>query len=86
MGKQKLTEQIVRNIKKLLLEKELTHQQIADKINYSFRTNHRDKSKPLKTISREAITKINLGLKNEMDKNSRWTDVTVEKEEDNDNG
>jgi hypothetical protein len=82
MGKQKLTEQIVRNIKKLLLEKELTHQQIADKINYSFRTNHRDKSKPLKTISREAITKINLGLKNEMDKNSRWSEVKLDGEQE----
>ena len=82
MGKQKLTEQIVRNIKKLLLEKELTHQQIADKINYSFRTNHKDKTKPLKTISREAITKINLGLKNEMDKNSRWSEVKLDGEQE----
>jgi hypothetical protein len=85
MGKQKLTEAIVRNIKKMLLEGELTHKEIAEKVNRSFRTNHRDKTKPLKTISREAITKINLGLKDEMDKNSRWSEVKLDEEED-DNG
>lgn len=82
MGKQKLTDAIVRNIKKMLLEGELTHKEIAEKVNHSFRTNHKDKTKPLKTISREAITKINLGLKDERDKNARWSEIKVDGEID----
>lgn len=86
MGKQKLTDRIVRNIKKMLLErnekgkKVYTHQDIADKINQHFRNNHKDPTTTPKQISRETITKINLGLKNEQDKNARWVDTLIDKE------
>jgi hypothetical protein len=40
---------------------EHTHQQIADKYK----------------VSRTQITKINLGLKNPMDKNGRWGDIEI---------
>jgi len=77
MGKQKLTELMVKHIKQLLLEGDLTHKEIAKKINHSLRCNHKDKLTEPKTISRETITKIGLGMKNENDKNARWTDVKL---------
>jgi len=71
MGKQKLTPALVNNIIKMLLSGNYTHQQIANKINRSFAANHQNK-----TISREQITKINVGLKNPKNIHARWVDIT----------
>lgn len=51
----------VRRIKMLLESGEHTHQQIADKYK----------------VARCSITKINIGLKNPMDKNGRWGDIEI---------
>jgi hypothetical protein len=61
MSRPKLSATQVRRIKMLLETGDYTHQQIADK--YS--------------VSRTQITKINLGLKNPMDKNGRWGDIEL---------
>jgi hypothetical protein len=61
MPRPKLSATQVRRIKVLLETGEHTHQQIADKYK----------------VSRTQITKINLGLKNPMDKNGRWGDIEI---------
>jgi hypothetical protein len=61
MSRPKLSATQVRRIKMLLETGDYTHQQIADK--YS--------------VSRTQITKINIGLKNPMDKNGRWGDIEL---------
>ncbi len=61
MGRPILTPTQVRRIKMLLETGEYTHQQIAKKYK----------------VSRTQITKINLGLKNPMDKNGRWGDIEL---------
>ena len=61
MARQKLSQTQVKRIKVLLEGGEHTHQQIADKYK----------------VSRTQITKINLGMKNPMDKNGRWGDIEV---------
>ena len=61
MSRPKLSATQVRRIKMLLETGDYTHKQIADK--YS--------------VSRTQITKINLGLKNPMDKNGRWGDIEL---------
>jgi hypothetical protein len=61
MSRPKLSTTQVRRIKMLLENGGYTHQQIADKYK----------------VSRTQITKINLGLKNPMDKNGRWGDIEL---------
>jgi len=71
MGKQKLTPRLVNNIIKMLLSGKYTHKQIADKVNQSFAANRQNK-----TISREIVTKINIGLQNPKNIHARWLDIT----------
>jgi biotin operon repressor len=61
MARPKLSPTQVRRIKMLLDTGQHTHQQIAEKYK----------------VSRTQITKINLGLKNPMDKNGRWGDIEI---------
>jgi Trp operon repressor len=62
MGIVKLTPAKVRNIKKLLLEGNLTQEQIGKK--YS--------------VNRCQITKIRIGMENPDSKNARWSHITIE--------
>jgi len=75
MGKQKLTPRMVRTIIELLLEGNLTHQKIADKINHSLLSNRTSQLRPAKRIERSMITKINCTLRNKAKSAHRWTDV-----------
>jgi hypothetical protein len=61
MPRPKLSATQVRRIKMLLETGEYSHQQIADKYK----------------VARCSITKINLGMKNPMDKNGRWGDIEI---------
>jgi hypothetical protein len=61
MGRPVLSPTQVRRIKMLLETGDYTHQQIAEKYK----------------VSRTQITKINIGLKNPMDKNGRWGDIEL---------
>jgi hypothetical protein len=61
MGRPVLSPTQVRRIKMLLETGEYTHKQIAEKYK----------------VSRTQITKINIGLKNPMDKNGRWGDIEL---------
>jgi DNA-binding XRE family transcriptional regulator len=61
MGRPVLSPTQVRKIKMLLETGDYTHQQIAEKYK----------------VSRTQITKINIGLKNPMDKNGRWGDIEL---------
>ena len=76
MGRQKLTETQVRNIKRYLREGVLTHQQIADKINNSIKNNnYHNPNRDRKMIGRATVTKINVGMKNPEASNARWADI-----------
>jgi len=59
MGKQKLTETKVRNIKKLLLEGEMTKTAIGEMYG----------------VTRSQICKINKGMTEPEHPNSRWSEV-----------
>jgi len=83
MGKQKLTPRMVRTIIELLLEGNLTHQKIADRINHSLLANRTSQLRPAKTIKRSLITKINCTLKNKAKSAHRWTDVIEDYLHDN---
>jgi hypothetical protein len=61
MGRPVLSPTQVRRIKMLLETGDYTHKQIAEKYK----------------VSRTQITKINIGLKNPMDKNGRWGDIEL---------
>ena len=67
MGRQKLSPTQIRRIKTLLLMKD---------INGNNLYTHADVAKKYK-VGRSAITKINLGMKNPMDKNGRWGDIEI---------
>jgi predicted transcriptional regulator len=61
MGKQKLTDCKVRNIKKLLLEGVMTKTDIGKKFG----------------VGRSQICKINKGMYDPTHKNARWSEVKV---------
>jgi len=72
MSRNKLSPVQVRNIIKMILTTTMSYQEIADKMNYGFRTNHpKWKAGPPKTISRITINKIGLTLKNPFRKDAR---------------
>lgn len=62
MGRQKLTIPQVKKIKRLLMEANYTHAEIAKKFK----------------VSRPAISKIHIGMIDPMDKNGRWADIIIE--------
>lgn len=76
MGRAKLTEVQVRHIKQMLRLGDLTHQEIADKINYNMKCNHaKNPERKLRQISRVTISKINVGMKDVNNKDGRWNDI-----------